>query len=199
MQPLAPRFSRLSVGRMGRQQLPPPPSQVSSAVVSPPALVAPTVTPVRVVATPPAQQASCVGTTGAPAIGVEEVLANIPMPSNKASAGKRKGRDPELSQLLKMVLAKLGNDDSDSSDAASDNDVNGTNSSRPRRSHVAPRAALPLVKRRNKGRAPAPQSSPTVVTLPEQSSMLETSFPPQAWRLNITWGVRVRSQHQDKG
>ncbi|KAJ1097912.1 hypothetical protein NDU88_003028 [Pleurodeles waltl] len=99
------------------------------------------------------------------------------MPSNKASAGKRKGRDPELSQLLKMVLAKLGNDDSDSIDAASDNDVNGTNSSRPRRSNVVPRTAFPLARRRNKGRAPAPQSSPTVVTPPEQSSMPETLVP----------------------
>ncbi|KAJ1096155.1 hypothetical protein NDU88_001299 [Pleurodeles waltl] len=99
------------------------------------------------------------------------------MPSNKASAGKRKGKDPELSQLLKLVLAKLGNDDSDSSNAASDNDVNGASRSRPRRSHVAPRAAFPPVKRRTKGRAPATQPSPTVVTSPEQSPMPETLVP----------------------
>ncbi|KAJ1101942.1 hypothetical protein NDU88_007004 [Pleurodeles waltl] len=95
----------------------------------------------------------------------------------KTKAGKRKGRDPELSQLLKIVLEKLGNDDTDSSDVASDNDVNGTNSSRPRRSHVAPRAAFPPVKNRNKGRAPASQSSLTVVTLPEQASMPEIPVP----------------------
>ncbi|KAJ1127729.1 hypothetical protein NDU88_006122 [Pleurodeles waltl] len=99
------------------------------------------------------------------------------MPSNKASAGKRKGRDPELSQLLKLVLAKLGNDDSDSSDAASNNDVSGTSNSRPRRSPVALRAAFCPKKPRNKGRAPAPQSSPTVVTSPEQSPTPETLVP----------------------
>ncbi|KAJ1088482.1 hypothetical protein NDU88_001639 [Pleurodeles waltl] len=101
------------------------------------------------------------------------------MPSNKASAGKRKGRDPELSQLLKLVLAKLGNDDDDSvsSDAASDNEVNEASSSRPRRSHVAPRVAFPPVKRRTKRRAPAAQPSTTVVPPLEQSPMPVTLVP----------------------
>ncbi|KAJ1207585.1 hypothetical protein NDU88_002976 [Pleurodeles waltl] len=99
------------------------------------------------------------------------------MPSNRSSAGKRKGRDSELSQLLKMVLEKLGNNDTDSSDAASDNEVNGANTSRPRWSHVAPRAAFPPVKRRNKGKAPALQSSTKVVSVPEQVVVPEIPVP----------------------
>ncbi|KAJ1107667.1 hypothetical protein NDU88_005057 [Pleurodeles waltl] len=90
------------------------------------------------------------------------------MPPSKASAGKRKERDPELSRLLKMVLEKLGNDDTDSSDVASDNEDNGAKSSRPRQSHVAPRAVFLPVKRRNKGKAPA--SAP-----PMQASILGVS------------------------
>ncbi|KAJ1141111.1 hypothetical protein NDU88_007446 [Pleurodeles waltl] len=88
----------------------------------------------------------------------------------RASAGKRKGSDPELSQLLKLVLAKLGNDDSDSNQAASDNEVNGASSSRPKRSHVAPCAAFPPVK----GRAQVTHSSPTVVLTTEQFPMPES-------------------------
>ncbi|KAJ1153999.1 hypothetical protein NDU88_006756 [Pleurodeles waltl] len=80
-----------------------------------------------------------------------------------------------------MVLEKLGNDDTDSSDVASDNKDNGADSSRPRRSHVAPRAAFPPVKRRNKGKAPASappkQSSTLVVSLPEQVVVPEIPVP----------------------
>ncbi|KAJ1188915.1 hypothetical protein NDU88_005671 [Pleurodeles waltl] len=54
-----------------------PHSQVSPAVVIPLALVAPTVTPVPMVATPPTQQGPSVGAAIAPALGVEEVLVNI--------------------------------------------------------------------------------------------------------------------------
>ncbi|KAJ1107666.1 hypothetical protein NDU88_005056 [Pleurodeles waltl] len=97
------------------------------------------------------------------------------MPSYKAGAGKRKGRDPELSQLLKMVLEKLGNDDTDNSETASDNEVNGEANSRPSRSHVAPRAAFPPVKRRNRGKAPVSQSSTLVVSPQEQ--VLEPEVP----------------------
>ncbi|KAJ1140135.1 hypothetical protein NDU88_006495 [Pleurodeles waltl] len=102
------------------------------------------------------------------------------MPSNRVSAGKRKGRDPELSQLLKLVLAKLGNGDSDSGDSVSDNEDNVAGSGRPRWSHVAPRAAFPPVKHRNKGRVAAaqpPLSSPAAITSPEQSPMLDTLLP----------------------
>ncbi|KAJ1142146.1 hypothetical protein NDU88_008473 [Pleurodeles waltl] len=92
------------------------------------------------------------------------------MPPSKASAAKRKGRDPELSQLLKMALEKLGNDGTDSGDMASDNEVSGELSSRPRRSHVAPCAAFLPVKRSKNGKtaAPAPhnQVSSTVISPP---------------------------------
>ncbi|KAJ1141756.1 hypothetical protein NDU88_008084 [Pleurodeles waltl] len=71
-----------------------------------------------------------------------------------------------------MVLEKLGNDDTDSSDVTSDNEDNGAKSSRPRWSHVASRAAFPPVKRRNKGKAPA--STP-----PKEASTLAVSPPEQ--------------------
>ncbi|KAJ1202548.1 hypothetical protein NDU88_006346 [Pleurodeles waltl] len=108
------------------------------------------------------------------------VALQLDMPSNTVSAGKRKVRDPELSQLLKLVLAKLGNEDSDSGDVASDNEDNVAGSGRPGRSHVAPRTAFPPVKHRNKGRVAAaqpPLSSPADSTPPEQSPMLDTLLP----------------------
>ncbi|KAJ1099714.1 hypothetical protein NDU88_004813 [Pleurodeles waltl] len=82
----------------------------------------------------------------------------------------------DADQELRFTQA-AGNNDTDSSDAASDNDVNGTNSSRPRRLHVAPCAAFPPVKRRNKGRAPTSQSSLTVVSLLEQVALPEIPVP----------------------
>ncbi|KAJ1148388.1 hypothetical protein NDU88_001225 [Pleurodeles waltl] len=66
------------------------------------------------------------------------------MASNRVRAGKRKGNDPELSQLLKLVLVKLGNEDSDSGDAASEVEDNVAGTSRPRRSNAAPCAVLHL-------------------------------------------------------
>ncbi|KAJ1207118.1 hypothetical protein NDU88_002510 [Pleurodeles waltl] len=65
------------------------------------------------------------------------------MACNRNKVGKRKGRDPELSQLLKLVLAKLGNGDSDSGKATFDTETNCTESVRPRCSHLPPRAAFP--------------------------------------------------------
>ncbi|KAJ1157134.1 hypothetical protein NDU88_009849 [Pleurodeles waltl] len=103
------------------------------------------------------------------------------MPPSKASAAKREGRDPELSQLLKMVLEKLGNDDTDISDVTSDNEVNGEKSSRPRRSYVAPRATFPPVKRRKNGKAsasaPPRQDSSAVVSPPAQVAPTEIPVP----------------------
>ncbi|KAJ1083151.1 hypothetical protein NDU88_003311 [Pleurodeles waltl] len=72
------------------------------------------------------------------------------MACNRNKVGKRKGRDPERSQLLKLVLAKLGNGDSDSGNSASDGENNCTESDRSRRSHVPPSAAFSPVKRRIK-------------------------------------------------
>ncbi|KAJ1162647.1 hypothetical protein NDU88_003115 [Pleurodeles waltl] len=59
------------------------------------------------------------------------------MACNHNKAGKRKGRDPELSQLLKLVLAKLGSGDSDSGEYASDGKDNRAGTSRPR-GHMYP-------------------------------------------------------------
>ncbi|KAJ1184212.1 hypothetical protein NDU88_001022 [Pleurodeles waltl] len=120
------------------------------------------------------------------------------MPPSKASAAKRKGRDPELSQLLKMVLEKFGNDDTDSSDRASDNEVGGDCSSRPRRAHVAPRAAFPPVKRRKNGKtaAPAPPNqaasavvSPPVVVAPSVIPVPGVATPPTLQGLSVDTAV----------
>ncbi|KAJ1090731.1 hypothetical protein NDU88_003860 [Pleurodeles waltl] len=109
------------------------------------------------------------------------------MPPSKARAVKRKGRGSELSQLLKMVLEKLGYDDTDSSDMASDNEVSGELSSRPRRSHVAPRAVFPPVKRRKNGKtaAPAPPNqvssavfSPLALVVPSVIPVPVVATPP---------------------
>ncbi|KAJ1215578.1 hypothetical protein NDU88_003186 [Pleurodeles waltl] len=103
------------------------------------------------------------------------------MPTSKASAGRRKRRDAELSQLLKMALERLGNDDTDSSDRTSNNEDRGAKSSRPTRSHVAPHAAFPPVKSRNKGKAPAStppkEASTLAVSPPEQVVLPEIPVP----------------------
>ncbi|KAJ1184614.1 hypothetical protein NDU88_001417 [Pleurodeles waltl] len=65
------------------------------------------------------------------------------MASNCVRVGRRKGSDTELTQLLKLVLAKLGDGDSDSGDTASEVENNGVGLTRPRRTHEAPRAAFP--------------------------------------------------------
>ncbi|KAJ1166066.1 hypothetical protein NDU88_006476 [Pleurodeles waltl] len=87
------------------------------------------------------------------------------MASNWVRVGKRKGTDPELAQLLKLVLAKLGDGDSDGEAAPSDGDDGGESTSRLRRTHVAPPAVFPPVKRRNKKQTaavqqPGPQTVP---------------------------------------
>ncbi|KAJ1198434.1 hypothetical protein NDU88_002275 [Pleurodeles waltl] len=97
------------------------------------------------------------------------------MASNRVRVGKRKVSDPELAQLLKLVLAKLGDGDSDSGDAASEVEDNGEGPSRPRRTHVALRAAFPPVKQRNKKQVAVvqqPLSSTSAVTLSEQAPVL---------------------------
>ncbi|KAJ1177681.1 hypothetical protein NDU88_002933 [Pleurodeles waltl] len=87
------------------------------------------------------------------------------MASNRVRVGKRKGTDPELAQLLKLFLAKLGGGDSDGEAALSDGDDGGEGTSRPRRTHVAPPAAFPPVKRRNKNQSAVVQQ-PTPQTVP---------------------------------
>ncbi|KAJ1177682.1 hypothetical protein NDU88_002934 [Pleurodeles waltl] len=81
------------------------------------------------------------------------------MASTRVRLGKRKGTDPDLAQLLKLVLAKLGDGDSDGWDVPSEGDDAGEGPSRPRRAHVAPRAAFPPVKRRSKKQLAAVQQA----------------------------------------
>ncbi|KAJ1199224.1 hypothetical protein NDU88_003062 [Pleurodeles waltl] len=101
------------------------------------------------------------------------------MAPKRVRAGKGKRGDPELSQLLKLALAKLGNSDSDSEGAASEVEDVEAGPSRPRRSHVAPRAAFPPVKRRTKGQAPGgqhPLPSLATTTSPEQPTIAASSL-----------------------
>ncbi|KAJ1172660.1 hypothetical protein NDU88_004504 [Pleurodeles waltl] len=92
--------------------------------------------------------------------------------------GKRKGSDPELAQLLKLVLAKLGDGDSDGGDAPSEGEDSGEGPSRQRRTYLAPRAAFPPVKRRNKKQATVVQQPPSpslVGTVTELAPVLATA------------------------
>ncbi|KAJ1142072.1 hypothetical protein NDU88_008400 [Pleurodeles waltl] len=91
------------------------------------------------------------------------------MAANRVRGGKRKGTDPDLAQLLKLVLAKLGGGDSEGEAAPSDGDDGEVGASRPRRAHVAPPAAFPPVKRRNKkqtGGMVVQQPTPQAVLAP---------------------------------
>ncbi|KAJ1185559.1 hypothetical protein NDU88_002351 [Pleurodeles waltl] len=90
----------------------------------------------------------------------------------RVRVGKRKGTDPELAQLLKLVLAKLGSGDSDGEAAPSNGDDGEEGTSRLRRAHVAPPAAFLPVKRRNKK-----QTGGTVVQQPTPQAVLAP--PPQ--------------------
>ncbi|KAJ1155781.1 hypothetical protein NDU88_008508 [Pleurodeles waltl] len=100
------------------------------------------------------------------------------MACNRNKVGKRKDRDPELSQLLKLVLAKLGSGDSGSGDSASDEENICAESDRPRRSHVPSREVFPPVRRRNKKEVPSAQqlssASPSTTTPPAQSLRADT-------------------------
>ncbi|KAJ1181418.1 hypothetical protein NDU88_006625 [Pleurodeles waltl] len=93
------------------------------------------------------------------------------MAANRVRGGKRKGTDPDLTQLLKLVLAKLGGGDSEGEAAPSDGDDGEVGASRPRRANVAPPAAFPPVKRRNKK-----QTRETVVQQPTPQAVL--TLPP---------------------
>ncbi|KAJ1159780.1 hypothetical protein NDU88_000285 [Pleurodeles waltl] len=83
-----------------------------------------------------------------------------------------KSTDPDLTQLLKLVLAKLGGGDSEGEAAPSDGDDGEVGASRPRRANVAPPAAFPPVKRRNKE-----QTGETVVQQPMPQAVLTPPSP----------------------
>ncbi|KAJ1099943.1 hypothetical protein NDU88_005036 [Pleurodeles waltl] len=114
------------------------------------------------------------------------------MAPKKAGASKKSGNDPELSQLLRLVLEKLGREEASEVTGAPVRDAGGEGSSRPKRSHVAPSAAFPPVKRAKKGRTQAPacssqplsivattavDSPPVHVDLPESSAPVAVPFP----------------------
>ncbi|KAJ1202947.1 hypothetical protein NDU88_006742 [Pleurodeles waltl] len=95
------------------------------------------------------------------------------MAANRVRGGKRKGTDPDLAQLLKLVLAKLGGGDSEGEAAPSDGDDGEVRASRPRRANVAPPEAFPPVKRRNKK-----QTGETVVQQPTPQAVMTPPPPP---------------------
>ncbi|KAJ1095868.1 hypothetical protein NDU88_001018 [Pleurodeles waltl] len=90
------------------------------------------------------------------------------MAPRKACAPKRSGNDPELSQLLRLVLEKLGREEAGEVMGAPVHVAGGVKSSRPKRSHVAPSAAFPPVKRTRRGGAqpPVSPSLPPTVAAP---------------------------------
>ncbi|KAJ1164388.1 hypothetical protein NDU88_004828 [Pleurodeles waltl] len=98
------------------------------------------------------------------------------MPPKKANT--QKGQDPELSQLLRLVLEKLGSEDESEVNGSPEKEVGGDRGTRPKRSHVAPSAAFPPVKRRKNGKAQVPASinlTPfTAVSLPAQIILPDT-------------------------
>ncbi|KAJ1090774.1 hypothetical protein NDU88_003903 [Pleurodeles waltl] len=63
------------------------------------------------------------------------------MASSKGRVGKRKARDPELAELLKLSLAKLGDDSEERCGGESDKDE--AAEERPRCSHVPPALRFP--------------------------------------------------------
>ncbi|KAJ1105393.1 hypothetical protein NDU88_002799 [Pleurodeles waltl] len=110
------------------------------------------------------------------------------MPPKKASTQKGKGWDTELSQLLRLVLEKLGSDDASEVNGSPEKEVSGDRGTRPKRSHVAPSAAFPPVKRRKNGKAQVPASinlaPSTTVSPPAQIALPDTpalsAVPPPA-------------------
>ncbi|KAJ1128554.1 hypothetical protein NDU88_006932 [Pleurodeles waltl] len=113
-----------------------------------------------------------------------------------ASASKINGKDPVLSQLLRLVLEKLGREEAGEVLGSPFRDVGGDRSIRPKRSHVAPSAAFPPVKRKRNGKTPAPASStqtpnavaspPVHIDLPEPPALVAAPSP-------MTQGVAVNT------
>ncbi|KAJ1130362.1 hypothetical protein NDU88_008715 [Pleurodeles waltl] len=104
------------------------------------------------------------------------------IPPKRTSAQKGSGRDPELSQLLRLVLQKLGSEDSSEVTGSPEEEGGSDRGKRPKRSHVAPSAAFPPVKRRRNGKALVLGSinltPPTAVSVPAQITLPDTLAPP---------------------
>ncbi|KAJ1080676.1 hypothetical protein NDU88_000870 [Pleurodeles waltl] len=120
------------------------------------------------------------------------------MAPKKASASKSKGKDPELSQLLRLVLEKLGREEAGEVMGSPVRDTGGKTCGRPKRSHVAPSAAFTPVKHARKGRAQAPAPPPSrpltmaattaVVNIPVVIDLLEPP-PPVAAPSPVIQGI----------
>ncbi|KAJ1092325.1 hypothetical protein NDU88_005436 [Pleurodeles waltl] len=118
------------------------------------------------------------------------------MPPKKASAPKRNGKDPELSQLLRLVLEKLGREEAGEVMESPVQDVGGDRSCHPKQSHVAPSAAFTPVKRKRSDKTPAPASStqtpnavaspPVHIDLPEPPALVAAPS-------HVTQGVAVNT------
>ncbi|KAJ1145525.1 hypothetical protein NDU88_011811 [Pleurodeles waltl] len=135
------------------------------------------------------------------------------MPSKKAGTQKGKERDPELSQLLRLVLEKLGSEESSVAIEGPKKDGGRERGFRPRRSHVAPSAAFPPVNRRRNCKAQVPAtivltppaavpativlSLPAALSLPAQLFVPATSAPPTVRpRASSSYhGLHGSSQH----
>ncbi|KAJ1161550.1 hypothetical protein NDU88_002034 [Pleurodeles waltl] len=114
------------------------------------------------------------------------------MPPKRASTQNGNGCDPELSQLLRLVLEKLGSEDTGDRSGGPVMAGGKVRSSPLKRSHVAPSAAFPPVKCRRNGKAQVPAtivltppaaapativlSPPAAASLPGQLSVLHDSL-----------------------
>ncbi|KAJ1115264.1 hypothetical protein NDU88_003490 [Pleurodeles waltl] len=111
------------------------------------------------------------------------------MPPKKACTQKGRERDPDLSQLLRLVLEKLGSEESSVAIEAPKKDGGREKGSRPKRSHVAPNAAFPPVKRRRNAKAQVPAT--IILTPPAAAPATIVLSPPAATSLSEQLSVPV--------
>ncbi|KAJ1100392.1 hypothetical protein NDU88_005478 [Pleurodeles waltl] len=96
------------------------------------------------------------------------------MPPKKACTPKGREHDPDLSQLLRLVL---GSEEPSVAIEAPKKDGGREKGSRPKRSHVAPNAAFPPVKRRRNAKAQVPA---TIILTPPTAAPATIILSPHA-------------------
>ncbi|KAJ1156033.1 hypothetical protein NDU88_008758 [Pleurodeles waltl] len=111
------------------------------------------------------------------------------MPPKKACTQKGRERDPDLSQLLRLVLEKLGSEEPSVAIEAPKKDGGREKGSCPKRSHVAPNAAFPPVKRRRNAKAQVPAT--IILTPPTAAPATIILSPPAATSLSEQLSVPV--------
>ncbi|KAJ1207371.1 hypothetical protein NDU88_002762 [Pleurodeles waltl] len=111
------------------------------------------------------------------------------MPPKKACTQKGRERNPDLSQLLRLVLEKLGSEEPSVAIEAPKKDGGREKGSRPKRSHVAPNAAFPPVKRRRNAKAQVPAT--IILTPPTAAPATIVLSPPAATSLSEQLSVPV--------